>query len=114
MMNHEVLMRIAKKQDSEKSMETKEYVQVQTIFKVGESADGLFIIGSGEVGIYFPENREMQKPNQILKETQIFGEMGVIDSQLRTASAKAHTDVNLLFVSKEDFDKKIAEGDIVI
>ena len=95
-------------------METKEYAQGQTIFKVGESADGLFIIGSGEVGIYFPENREMKKPNQILKETQIFGEMGVIDSQLRTASAKAHTDVHLLFVSKEDFDKKIAEGDIVV
>ena len=95
-------------------METKEYVQGQTIFKVGDSADGLFIIGSREVGIYFPENREMKKPNQILKETQIFGEMGVIDSQLRTASAKAQTDVNLLFVSKEDFDKKIAEGDIVV
>ena len=83
-------------------METKEYVQGQTIFKVGESADGLFIIGSGEVGIYFPENQ----PNQILRETQIFGEMGVIDSQLRTASAKAYTYVNLLFVSKEDFVKK--------
>ena len=26
----------------------------------------------------------------------------------------AHTDVNLLFVSKEDFDKKIAEGDIIV
>ena len=49
-----------------------------------------------------------------MRETQIFGEMGVIDSQLRTASATAHTDVNLLFVSKEDFDKKIAEGDIVV
>ena len=46
-------------------METKEYAQGQTIFKVGESADGLFIIGSGEVGIYFPENREMQKPNPV-------------------------------------------------
>ena len=48
-----------------------------------------------------------------MKETQIFGEMGVIDSQLRTASAKALIDVNLIFVSK-DFDKKIAEGDIVV
>ena len=45
---------------------------------MGESADGLFIIGSGEVGIYFSENREIKKPNQVLKETQIFGEMGVI------------------------------------
>ena len=91
-------------------METKEHVQGQTIFKVGESADGLFIIASGEVGIYFPESQ----PNQILRETQIFGEMSVIVSQLRTASAKTHTDVNLLFVSKEDFEKKIAEGDIVV
>ena len=97
-MNNEVLIRIAKKQVSEKSMETKESVKGQTIFKVGESADGLFIIGSGKVGIYFLENREMKKPNQILKETQIFGEMSVIVSQLRTASAKTHTDVNLLFV----------------
>ena len=63
MINNEVLIRIAKKQVSEKSMKTKEYIQGQAIFKVGESADGLFIIGSGEVGIYFPENREMKKPN---------------------------------------------------
>ena len=41
MMNNEVLIRIAKKQVSEKSMETKESVKGQTIFKVGESADGL-------------------------------------------------------------------------
>ena len=52
----------------------------KTIFKAGEPADGLYIVGSGEVGIYFSENREMKKQNQILKEAQIFGEMGVIDS----------------------------------
>ena len=40
--------------------------------------------------------------------------MGVIDSQLRMATVKAHTDVNLLFVSKEDFNKKLSEADIVI
>ena len=80
----------------------------------GDSADGLFIISSGEVGIYFPETSEMNKPDRILGETQIFGVMGVINSQLRTATAKAHTDVNLLFVSKEDFNQKIAEGDIVV
>ena len=56
----------------------------------------------------------MNKPDRILKETQIFGVMGVMDSQLRTAIAKANTDVNLLFVSKEGFDQRIAEGDIVV
>ena len=63
-------MSITKKHVSEKSMETKAYVQGQTIFKVGETADHLFIIGSGVGGIYFPENWEMNKPNKILKETK--------------------------------------------
>ena len=34
-------------------METKEYVQGQTIFKVGESADGLFIIGQERLEYIF-------------------------------------------------------------
>ena len=31
----------------------------KTIFKAGEPADGLYIVGSGEVGIYFPTNKEI-------------------------------------------------------
>ena len=31
----------------------------KTIFKAGDPADGLYIVGSGEVGIYFPTNKEM-------------------------------------------------------
>ena len=31
----------------------------KTIFKAGEAADGLYIVGSGEVGIYFPTNKEI-------------------------------------------------------
>ena len=95
-------------------MEAKGYDHGQTIFEVGETADGLFIISSGEVGIYFPGNRSASKPDIILKETQIFGEMGVIDSQLRMATVRAHTDVELLFISKKEFDIKLSEADIVI
>ena len=37
----------------------------KTIFKAGEPADGLYIVGSGEVGIYFPTNKEMAEPDTV-------------------------------------------------
>ena len=42
----------------------------KTIFKAGEPADGLYIVGSGEVGIYFPTNKEMTEPDIKLKAMQ--------------------------------------------
>ena len=64
----------------------------KTIFKAGEPADGLYIVGSGEVGIYFPTNKEMAEPDIILKANEILGEMGVIDTAPRMATAKAYSD----------------------
>ena len=60
----------------------------KTIFKAGEPADGLYIVGSGEVGIYFPTNKEMAEPDITLKANEILGEMGVIDTAPRMATAK--------------------------
>ena len=94
-------------------MKKLEYKSGQYIFKAGDKGKEIFLLMSGDVGIFLPTN-DTKDPNFKVGENEVFGEMGVIDSQLRTASAKAHTDVNLLFVSKEDFDKKIAEGDIVV
>ena len=37
----------------------------KTIFKAGESADGLYIVGSGSIGIFFPTNKEMIEPDII-------------------------------------------------
>ena len=34
-----------------------------TIFKKGDPADGLYIVGKGSVGIYFPTNQTMEKPD---------------------------------------------------
>ena len=38
-----------------------------TIFKKGDPADGLYIVGKGSVGIYFPTNQTMEKPDIVLK-----------------------------------------------
>ena len=58
-----------------------------TIFKKGDPSDGLYIVGKGSVGIYFPTNQTMQKPDIVLKANAILGEMGVIDTAPRMATA---------------------------
>ena len=96
------------------AMEKKRYNAGQVIFNVGDAADGLYLIASGSVGVYFPGNLSSNKPDITLKETEIIGEMGVIDSELRTATARAYSEVDVIHVTKEDFEKKLAETDIII
>tara|TARA_B100001287_G_C22496492_1_gene441467 strand:+ start:145 stop:486 length:342 start_codon:yes stop_codon:yes gene_type:complete len=86
----------------------------KTIFKAGDPADGLYIVGSGEVGLYFPTNKEMVKPDIILKANEILGEMGVIDTAPRMATAKAVTESIVIFVSKREFEKRLDEGDMIV
>ena len=65
----------------------------KTIFKAGEPADGLYIVGSGEVGIYFPTNKEMANklivsPNTIKRHlTAIFNKLQVHTRSAATAKA---------------------------
>ena len=86
----------------------------QIIFKSGDVAEGLYIVASGNVGLYFPGNDSANEPNIILDQTDIFGEMGVIDDQLRMATARAHSDIDLIHVSRKDFDRKLDETDVIV
>ena len=64
--------------------------------------------------IYFPTNKEMAEPDIILKANEILGEMGVIDTAPRMATAKALTDCIVIFVSQKEFEKKLDEGDMIV
>ena len=86
----------------------------RTIFNKGDGGTDLFIISSGEVGIYFPSNSEMEKPDLILKSTEIFGEMAVIDDALRMATARAETDCILLSVNRSEFEERLSNADVVV
>jgi CRP/FNR family cyclic AMP-dependent transcriptional regulator len=86
----------------------------QTIFKAGDKADGLYIIGVGKVGVYFPSNASHNEPDIVLEKTQILGEMGVIDTAARMATARAIDDVTLIFVSRSEFEQKLDDTDPVI
>jgi len=70
----------------------------ETIFKEGETAKELYVIRSGQV--------EIQLGNRLLatlETNDIFGEMALIDSAPRSATAIAKTDVALVPIPKKDF-----------
>jgi len=70
----------------------------ETIFKESEPAKELYVIKSGQVDIQFG-NRLLDT----LEANDIFGEMALIDSAPRSATAIAKTEVVLVPISKKDF-----------
>ena len=68
------------------------------IFREGEQADELFVIKSGYVRIQIG-NRMVAE----LTADDIFGEMALIDSEPRSATALAITDVELVPISEKQF-----------
>ena len=80
------------------NIETRFFKAGTTVFREGEEAHELFVIKSGEVRIQIG-NRTVSE----LSADHIFGEMALIDSQPRSASAIAVTDVELVPVSEKQF-----------
>ena len=80
------------------SIETRRVRAGGVIFREGEQADELFVIKSGYVRIQIG-NRVMAD----LTADDIFGEMALIDSEPRSATAVAVTDVELVPISEKQF-----------
>jgi len=95
-------------------MERIECYKGKTIFKKGDAANGLYIVGTGAVGIYFPTNITLEKPDIILKKNATFGEMGVIDTAPRMATAKAIDEAIVLFISKSEFEERLSKSDTIV
>ena len=83
------------------------------LFRKGDAANGVYLVISGQVGIFLPSN-STNKPDFIVRENELFGEMGVVSDQSRMANAATVTDCDLLFVSREEFDKMVDESHIVV
>jgi CRP/FNR family transcriptional regulator, cyclic AMP receptor protein len=79
-------------------VETRQVKAGGVIFRQGDEAHELFVIKSGEVRIQLG-NRTIAE----LHANDIFGEMALIDSEPRSATAVAITDVELVPVSEKQF-----------
>jgi len=69
-----------------------------TVFKEGDPAHEMFVVKSGKVEI-----RVGNRLLDTLNENSIFGEMALIDSAPRSATATAVTDVTLVPISEKQF-----------
>ena len=94
-------------------MEKVNYNVNQSVFKVGQKSDKIFLIVKGSVGIFLPTN-ETKIPNFTLEGNELFGEMGVIENELRSATARCLEDSEIISVTKEEFDERVNNSDVFI
>ncbi len=94
-------------------MEKVNYNVNQSVFKVGQKSDKMFLIVKGSVGIFLPTN-ETKIPNFTLEGNELFGEMGVIENELRSATARCLKDSEIISVTKEEFDERVNNSDVFI
>ena len=76
------------------------------ICKEGEKGDSFYVITQGKVGIYkynIKEKKEIRL--NVLEAGDFFGEFSFFSHQRRSASARTLTNVNLLEITREDFDE---------
>ena len=94
-------------------MEKIKFEENELIIKLGDSSEYAYVILEGEVGIYLTDNFD-DKPDFILGKNEVFGELGVLNNQLRTSNVKSITQIELLKVSKKELQKMISESNLFI
>ena len=83
------------------------------IFREGEPGDTAYIIEKGSIEIIaLIGDREL--PIAQLGPGDIFGEMALVDNQMRTASARAISEVSVIAIGKEYVREKLEKSDPVI
>lgn len=85
----------------------------ELIFLEGDEGDSAFIIEKGRVEIFVGE-QDAITPIAVLGVGEIFGEMAIIDSSNRAASARAVDEVELTIVSQEQLAERISLADPIV
>jgi CRP-like cAMP-binding protein len=79
------------------------------IFKKGDQGNCMYFIHSGQVSIHDGEHQLA-----VLSENEIFGELSLLDSESRSASATALTDCILLKIEQELFYDVVATNSDIL
>lgn len=86
-----------------------EFPAGRTILEEGTPGDCLFIIKSGEVEVFTSDLKGEKLVLATLKEGDYFGEISLITGRPRSASVKVLRPVELVRLSKKDFDPIVAQ-----
>lgn len=79
-------------------MQEEEFEEGAVLFNEGDIGDCMFVIYKGEVKIH-----KGATTLAVLKEKEVFGELSLLDSETRSASATANTDCFLFKIDQEPF-----------
>ena len=81
------------------------YSPGETIFKENDEGDALYIIVAGSIRVIKGRNRRVTLA--ILREGDVFGEMGILDQQPRSATIEVESRVRVLTIKRDDFQRLI-------
>ena len=84
----------------------------EIIFNHGEPASEIYLLISGEVGLYF--STDLAHPYITIRENETFGEMGVIDNELRQSRSRCLSDCEVIKIEREVFLSKYEGTDTLI
>lgn len=84
------------------------------IFKQGQVGDHAYLIEHGQVEIFHTLKNDQEAHLAILGQGELFGEMALIDANIRSASARALSDCRLLIIGKDQLTEKIGVSDPVV
>jgi CRP-like cAMP-binding protein len=80
------------------------YKKGEIVFRQGDLPDSMYDINSGSVGIYADYGTPKQKLLTKLGEERIFGEMGLIENRIRSATAVAlESGTEIIAISPAEF-----------
>jgi uncharacterized membrane protein len=74
----------------------------ETLFQAGEPGDSLFIVRSGSVELFIKDTAGQKIVLTIAEAGDLFGELSLLDSGPRTATAVALTETELLLLDRDD------------
>jgi signal transduction histidine kinase len=96
--------------------ELRKFAAGELVFDDGSTeTDGMYVIASGSIKIYknLPGEEKRQQAIAVLPVGSFFGEMALLDEEMRSAGAVAMDESELLFLSKDSFNSIIGK-DLVL
>lgn len=91
-------------------VDTQQIAAGQILFQAGEPGESLFVVQSGEIELFIKDVTGQKIVLTVVREGDVFGELSLLDSGPRTATALALVDSELLVLDRGDllllFQKK--------
>jgi len=78
-----------------------------TIFHEGDPADAVFVVVNGRVKVVTTSSDGKEFILTLLGAGQVFGEMGLLEAAPRSAAVITVTEVELMVIKRDDFDRLI-------